>query len=75
MALKRQVDELVGRINVRHGIIGWTFHSLIALYNVADVALITPLRDGMNLIAKFIATKADGRGVLIITRWQERRRS
>jgi trehalose 6-phosphate synthase/phosphatase len=43
------------------------FKSLAALYNTADVALVTPLRDGMNLIAKeFIASKIDGRGVLII---------
>ena len=69
MLLKKQVDELVGRINGKYGTIGWTpiwylyrflpFHTLIALYNLADVALVTPLRDGMNLIAKeFIAAKA-----------------
>jgi trehalose 6-phosphate synthase/phosphatase len=44
------------------------FHKLTALYNAADVALITPLRDGMNLIAKeFVATKSDGHGVLILS--------
>jgi trehalose 6-phosphate synthase/phosphatase len=44
------------------------FNNLIALYNVSDVALVTPLKDGMNLIAKeFIATKTDGRGVLILS--------
>jgi len=78
MLLKRQVDELIGRINGKHGTIGWTpvwyiyrslpFHRLVALYNIADVALVTPLRDGMNLIAKeFIATKKDGKGVLILS--------
>ena len=76
--LKKQVDELVGGINGRYGSIGWTpiwylyrslpFDTLIALYNLADSALVTPLRDGMNLIAKeYIATKTDGRGVLILS--------
>ncbi|MFX1465917.1 MAG: bifunctional alpha,alpha-trehalose-phosphate synthase (UDP-forming)/trehalose-phosphatase [Promethearchaeota archaeon] len=76
--LKKQLDELVGRINGQHGKIGWMpvwylyqflpFRILVALYNIADIALITPLRDGMNLIAKeFIATKLDGKGVLILS--------
>ena len=76
--LKKQVDELIGQINGRHGSIGWTpiwylyrsltFHSLVALYNMADIALVTPLRDGMNLIAKeYIATKTDGKGVLVLS--------
>jgi len=76
--LKKQVDELVGNINGKHGRIGWTpilylyrflpFSTLSALYNVADVALVTPFRDGMNLIAKeYIATKADSKGVLILS--------
>jgi trehalose 6-phosphate synthase/phosphatase len=78
MELRSQLEALVGRINGEHGTIGWVpvwylyrfvpFERLIALYNLADVALITPLRDGMNLIAKeFIATKTDGRGVLILS--------
>jgi len=77
--LKQLVDELIGRINGKHGTIDWMpvwylyrtlpFHSLIALYSAADIALVTPLRDGMNLIAKeFIATKTDGnQGVLILS--------
>jgi trehalose 6-phosphate synthase/phosphatase len=76
--LKKQVDGLVGEINGKYGSIGWTpiwylyrsltFDSLVALYNLADIALITPIRDGMNLIAKeYIASKTDGRGVLIIS--------
>jgi trehalose 6-phosphate synthase/phosphatase len=76
--IKKQIDELVGRINGRFGNIHWTpisyqyrflpFHHLVALYNAADVALITPLRDGMNLIAKeYIATRADKGGVLILS--------
>ena len=76
--LKKQIDELVGAINGRYGSIGFTpiwylyrslpFHSLIALYSMADIGLVTPLRDGMNLISKeYIATKADRKGVLILS--------
>jgi len=76
--LKKQVDELVGAINGKYGSIGWTpiwylyrslpFHTLIALYSIADIGLVTPIRDGMNLIAKeYIATKTDGKGVLILS--------
>ncbi len=76
--LKRRIDELVGRINGKYGTINWIpvwyisrfvpFQTLLALYRVADVALITPLRDGMNLIAKeFVASKTNGRGVLILS--------
>jgi trehalose 6-phosphate synthase/phosphatase len=76
--LKRDVDELVGRINGRFGVIGWTpihylyrsfpFEALSAYYLAADVALVTPLRDGMNLIAKeYLAARQDGSGVLILS--------
>jgi trehalose 6-phosphate synthase/phosphatase len=76
--LKKRVDELVGKINGKYGSIGWMpvwylyrsvpFEKLMALYEVADVALVTPLRDGMNLVAKeFVASKADGKGVLILS--------
>ncbi|HQC63007.1 MAG TPA: bifunctional alpha,alpha-trehalose-phosphate synthase (UDP-forming)/trehalose-phosphatase [Candidatus Marinimicrobia bacterium] len=76
--MKRQIDELVGKINGRFGSINWTpilyqfkfvpFNQLVALYNISDVALITPLRDGMNLIAKeYISAKADSAGVLILS--------
>ena len=75
--LRERLEQLVSRVNGEHGALGYTpvwylyrfmpFQKLTALYNVADAALITPLRDGMNLIAKeFIATKADGHGVLIL---------
>jgi trehalose 6-phosphate synthase/phosphatase len=44
------------------------FDELTALYNVSDVGLVTPVRDGMNLIAKeFVAAKKDGRGVLVLS--------
>lgn len=76
--MKRQIDELVGEINGRFGNIGWTpilyqykyfsFNQLVALYKASDLALITPLRDGMNLIAKeYIATRTDQTGVLILS--------
>jgi len=76
--LRNRLEQLVGRINGEHGTMGWVpvwylyrllpFRRITALYNVADVALVTPLRDGMNLIAKeFIATKTEGRGVLILS--------
>jgi trehalose 6-phosphate synthase/phosphatase len=76
--LRNKLEQLVGRINGEHGAIGYipvwylyrfmSFHKITALYNVADVALVTPLRDGMNLIAKeFIAGKTDGKGVLILS--------
>jgi trehalose 6-phosphate synthase/phosphatase len=76
--LKRRIDEHVGQINGKYGTIGWTpiwymyrslpFDELVALYALSDVALITPVRDGMNLIAKeFVATKTDGQGVLILS--------
>ncbi len=76
--LKREIDELVGQINGRFGTIGWApiwylyrslpFEKLVALYRQADVALVTPLRDGMNLVAKeYIACKPDGEGVLILS--------
>lgn len=77
-SLKREIDEEVGRINSTFGTIGWQpiryiyrslkFAELVGLYEVADVALITPLRDGMNLIAKeFLAVKNEGPGVLVLS--------
>jgi len=76
--LKQQVDELIGKINGKYGTIGWSpiwymfrslpFPELSALYHIADIALITPLKDGMNLVAKeFIASKDNARGVLILS--------
>jgi trehalose 6-phosphate synthase/phosphatase len=75
--LRNSLEHLVGRVDGEHGAIGYMpvwylyrflpFKELAALYNIADVALVTPLRDGMNLVAKeFVATKADGPGVLIL---------
>ncbi|GJM16805.1 MAG: bifunctional alpha,alpha-trehalose-phosphate synthase (UDP-forming)/trehalose-phosphatase [Thermodesulfobacteriota bacterium] len=75
--LKEQVDNLAGRINGKHGTIGWTpilymyrsfdFVDLIALYSIADVLFLTPLRDGMNLVAKeYVAARKNEDGVLIL---------
>ncbi|MEO5572378.1 MAG: bifunctional alpha,alpha-trehalose-phosphate synthase (UDP-forming)/trehalose-phosphatase [Bacteroidia bacterium] len=77
-SIKSRIDELVGSINGKFGNIEWmpivyqyrslSFSELIALYNSSDVALVTPLRDGMNLIAKeYIASRTDNRGVLILS--------
>lgn len=79
-ALRQEIDMLVGRINGAYQTLDWTpvsymyrslpFDELAALYNVADVALITPLRDGMNLVAKeFVATQQDKerQGILILS--------
>ena len=76
--LKEQLEKWVSRVNGEYGTVDWTpvhyfyrsfpFERLVAFYSVADVALVTPLRDGMNLVAKeYIASKADGRGVLILS--------
>ncbi len=76
--LKRRIEEMVGTINGRFGTIGWTpleylyspipYHALLGLYKMADVCPITPVRDGMNLVAKeYLATKIDGKGVLILS--------
>jgi trehalose 6-phosphate synthase/phosphatase len=72
------VDGLVGRINGDFGTPRWVpVHyiyralseaELVALYRAADVLLVTPLRDGMNLVAKeFIASRTDGDGVLVLS--------
>lgn len=76
--LKKETDEIVGRVNGRFATINWTpiwyyyramaFHDLIDLYMTSDIAMITPVRDGMNLVAKeFIATRVKGDGVLILS--------
>lgn len=76
--LKRETDELVGRINGKFATVSWTpiwyfyrsmpFEKLIDLYISSDVALITPIRDGMNLVAKeYVATRTNNDGVLILS--------
>ncbi len=77
--LKREIDELVGRVNGRFASASWSpirylYRSvprdrLAAMYRDADVALVTPLRDGMNLVAKeYVACQVGEPGVLILSR-------
>jgi trehalose 6-phosphate synthase/phosphatase len=76
--LKRQIDETVGRINGRFSEAGWSpvrylvralpLEELVPLYRAADVALVTPLRDGMNLVAKeYAVAQLESDGVLILS--------
>ncbi|GLH73905.1 bifunctional alpha,alpha-trehalose-phosphate synthase (UDP-forming)/trehalose-phosphatase [Geothrix limicola] len=75
---RKQVDEVTGRINGLYGSPSRVpvhvlhrnipFEELVALYRAADVMLVTPLRDGMNLVAKeFCATRGDDSGILILS--------
>jgi trehalose 6-phosphate synthase/phosphatase len=76
--LRNNVEALVARINSKFGRAGWIpieylfgtvdLNTLVALYRAADVMVVTPLRDGMNLVAKeFVASRPDGDGVLILS--------
>jgi trehalose 6-phosphate synthase/phosphatase len=78
--LKDVVENTVGRINNKFGTSGWTpveylydtvdLNTLASLYRAADVMLVTPSRDGLNLVAKeFVATRVDGDGVLILSKY------
>ena len=74
--LKREVDETVGRINGAFARDGWipehyryrafTQEELAAIYRAADVAFITPLRDGMNLVTQEFVAVSEG-GVLVLS--------
>ncbi len=77
-ALKRQLDEAVGRVVGRFSSDGWVpirylytqfgAEDLVAYYQAADIALLTPLRDGMNLVAKeFVASHPADNAVLILS--------
>ena len=76
--LKTRIDEEISAINGRYSTMDWTpvcyfyhgfsFEELAAMYYVADIALVTPLRDGMNLVAKeYVAVKDGNPGVLILS--------
>lgn len=76
--LKTRIDQYIGKINGMYSTLGWTpvyyfyqsfpFNELVALYDIADIAMVTPLRDGMNLVAKeYLATKREKPGVLILS--------
>jgi trehalose 6-phosphate synthase len=75
---RHQIERLVGEINGRYSRIGLPvvhylyqsvpFEELIALYRAGDVMLVTPFRDGMNLVAKeYVAAHIDGDGVLVLS--------
>lgn len=76
--LKRDTDEIIGRVNGKFATVNWTpiwyyyrsfdFDDLIDFYCLSDIAMVTPLRDGMNLVAKeYLATRVDNKGVLILS--------
>ncbi|MBB3699733.1 bifunctional alpha,alpha-trehalose-phosphate synthase (UDP-forming)/trehalose-phosphatase [Flammeovirga yaeyamensis] len=76
--LKEEIDTLVGKVNGKYSRMNWSpihyfyrsfsFEGLSALYKASSVALVTPLRDGMNLVCKeFVASKTDQQGVLILS--------
>ena len=77
--LREEVERRVGHINGTHGVVGHApvhclhrgvaFHELCALYRMADVCLVTPLADGMNLVAKeYLACQPEGgTGVLVLS--------
>lgn len=76
--LLKEIEKLISRINGKYGTLNWMpiwffFRSfsqqdLIYFYRHADVMLVTPLRDGMNLVAKeYVASRTDCQGVLVIS--------
>jgi trehalose 6-phosphate synthase len=76
--IRRRVEEMVGRINGRFGRAAWVpvhylyrslgFEELVGAYLAADVMLVTPLRDGMNLVAlEYVVTRLDNTGALILS--------
>ncbi len=76
--MKSEIDQTVGRIGAQFGKINWQpiiyqyrsmpFEELVGLYTASDVALITPVRDGMNLVCKeYVASRKDEQGVLILS--------
>ncbi|GGK72807.1 trehalose-6-phosphate synthase [Sphaerisporangium melleum] len=77
-ALRDEIELRVGRINGQHGVLGvsplnylhqsYDREELAALYCAADVMVVTPLRDGMNLVAKeYVSCRADLRGALVLS--------
>ena len=77
-AAQREVERLVGAINGKFGNLRWTpimlstrgvpFDQLVCYYRAADLCWITPLRDGLNLVAKeFIAAQDEAKGMLILS--------
>lgn len=76
--LKTKIDEMIGSLNGLYSTLDWSpvyyfyrgfpFEELMALYHIANFALVTPVRDGMNLVAKeYIAVKRNDPGMLILS--------
>lgn len=76
--MKSEIDQTVGRINAKYGKINWQpiiyqyrsmpFEELVGMYSASDVALITPVRDGMNLVCKeYVASRKDQQGALVLS--------
>jgi trehalose 6-phosphate synthase/phosphatase len=76
--MKKEIEATVGRINGKYGTLDWNpiiyqyrslkFNELVALYSHSDVGLLTPLRDGMNLVAKeYVAAQHERAGMLILS--------
>ncbi|BDW84974.1 glucosylglycerol-phosphate synthase [Roseicyclus marinus] len=76
--IQTEIEQIAGRINGRFGTLEWQpvalisraipFDELVSYYRAADVAWITPLADGMNLVCKeFVASRVDGEGVLVLS--------
>lgn len=76
--IQAEIEQVAGRINGRFGTLGWQpvslvsravpLEELVAYYRAADVAWITPLADGMNLVCKeFVASRIDEDGVLVLS--------
>lgn len=76
--MRHEIEHLAGRINGKHSrfgqqpvyyrYVGLPREELVAFYRAADVMLVTPLRDGMNLVAKeYVACRVDADGVLVLS--------
>jgi trehalose 6-phosphate synthase/phosphatase len=76
--LKEQIDQTVGKINSKYRTVDWNpiyyfyrsfpIETLSTFYATADICLVTPMRDGMNLVSKeYIASRANETGVLILS--------
>jgi len=76
--LREQIDQFVGNLNARYRSINWIpvnyfyrsfpIEVLSALYSTSDICLVTPMRDGMNLVSKeYVASRNNNDGVLILS--------
>ncbi|MHA4895296.1 bifunctional alpha,alpha-trehalose-phosphate synthase (UDP-forming)/trehalose-phosphatase [Pedobacter sp. PWIIR3] len=76
--LRDNIDQMVGNINSRFRTMNWvpihyfyrsfSVEFLSALYSISDICLVTPMRDGMNLVSKeYVASRAKNDGVLILS--------